>query len=65
MLDGSCKQTLGSLADKAAKKQKRIAYEQSLVLVTIEGQAIIENVYSFEYLGSRMQYDGDDKAEFL
>ena len=31
-------------------------------MITIEGQAI-ENVYSFEYLGSRMQCDGDDKAD--
>ena len=48
---------LGSLADKAAKKQKRIAHEQTLGVVAIEGQPI-ENVYSFEYLGSRMQCDG-------
>ena len=53
---------LGSLADKAAKKQKRIAHEQTLGVVAIEGQPI-ENVYSFEYLGSRMQCDRDDKAD--
>ena len=35
------------------QKQKRIV---------IEGQQL-ENVYSFEYLGSRMQCDGDDRAD--
>ena len=53
---------LGSLADKAAKKQKRIAHEQTLGVVTIEGQAI-ENVYPFAYHGSRMQCDGHNKAD--
>ena len=30
--------------------------------MTIEGQAI-DNVYSFEYLGHRIQCDGDDRAD--
>ena len=53
---------IGSLADKAVQKQKRIANESKLEHVVIEGQQL-ENVYSFEYLGSRMQCDGDDRAD--
>ena len=52
----------GSLADKAVQKQKRIANENKLEHVEIEGQQL-DNVYSFEYLGSRMQCDGDDRAD--
>ena len=61
-LQANTRSRTGSLADKAVKKQKRIQHEKSLDHVTIEGQAI-DNVYSFEYLGSRMQCDGDDKAD--
>ena len=53
---------IGSLADKAVQRQKRIAKEKELDHVMIEGNEI-ENVYSFEYLGSRQQCDGDDKAD--
>ena len=52
----------GSLADKAVQKKKRVANEDKLDHVEIEGQKL-DNVYSFEYLGSRMQCDGDDKAD--
>ena len=41
---------------------EKLQHEQTLAVVTIEGQAI-GNVYSFEYLGSRMKCDGDDKAD--
>ena len=54
----------GSLADKAVQHAKRKAKEAELDKVEIEGQPI-ENVYSFEYLGSRLQCDGDDKADVL
>ena len=53
---------IGSLADKAVQKQKRNANESMLEHVVIEGQQL-ENVYSFEYLGSRMECDGDDRAD--
>ena len=52
----------GTLADKAVQQVKRKAREQELDHVMLEGQQI-ENVYSFEYLGSRFQCDGDDKAD--
>ena len=52
----------GSLADKAVQLVKRQKREEELPHVTIEGQAL-ENVYSFEYLGSRVQCDGDDMAD--
>ena len=52
----------GSLADKTVKLAKRKKKEAELPHVTIEGQAL-ENVYSFEYLGSRVQCDGDDMAD--
>ena len=52
----------GSLADKAVQKKKRIAHESKLEHVDIEGHQL-ENVYYFEYLGSRMQCDGDDRAD--
>ena len=61
-LQANKRSRLGSLADKAVKKQKRIAHESTLDPVTIEGQAI-DNVYSFEYLGHRIQCDGDDRAD--
>ena len=52
----------GSLADKAVQKKKRIANEDKREHVEIEGQKL-DNVYSFEYLGSRTQCDGDEKAD--
>ena len=52
----------GSLADKTVQHEKRKLKENELDHVTIEGQTL-NNVYSFEYLGSRIQCDGDDKAD--
>ena len=52
----------GTLADKAVQKQKRIAHENILDHVKIEGKEI-DNVHHFEYLGSRQQCDGDDRAD--
>ena len=52
----------GSLADKAVQLAKRKKKELELPNVTIEG-APIDNVYSFEYLGSRQQCDGDERAD--
>ena len=52
----------GSLADKAVKLSKRKKMEEELPHVTIEGH-ILENLYSFEYLGSRVQCDADDRAD--
>ena len=49
-----------SLADKAVQKKKRIANEDKREHVEIEGQKL-DNVYSFEYLRSRTQCDGDEK----
>ena len=52
----------GSLADKKVQHQKRKVLESERKCVTISGHKL-ENVYSFEYLGSRLQCDGDDKAD--
>ena len=52
----------GSLADKRVQKKKRIQHEGKLGLVTVEGQQL-DNVYFFEYLGSRVQCDGDEKVD--
>ena len=52
----------GTLADKAVKHAKRVAQEKELDHVFLDGKEI-ENVYSFEYLGSHFQCDGDDKAD--
>ena len=52
----------GSLAEKAVQLVKRKACEKELGQVLLEGQPI-ENVYAFEYLGSRVQCDGDDEAD--
>ena len=54
----------GSLADKAVQLEKRKAMEAGLEHVAIEGQ-VIDNLYSFEYLGSRDQCDGDETADVL
>ena len=48
--------------DTRVQKQKRIQHEGELGRVTAEGPQV-DNVYSFEYLGSRVQCDGDEKAD--
>ena len=53
---------LGTLTDKAVKTAKRRAAEATLGKVQIENN-VLDNVYSFEYLGSRLQCDGDDEAD--
>ena len=50
------------MTDAAVKKQKRVAKEKELDHVNIEGTKI-EKVYSFVYLGSLIQCDGDDNAD--
>ncbi|CAH1265118.1 Hypp3119 [Branchiostoma lanceolatum] len=52
----------GSLADKEVQRQKRVAKEKERGHVTLQGQQL-ENVHTFDYLGSRMQCDGDQKAD--
>ena len=52
----------GSLADKTVQKQKRKAHENELDQVKIEDEPL-DNVYSFEYLGSRIQCDGVERAD--
>ena len=51
-----------SLADKAVQLSKRKAAENERNHVMIENEQI-ENVHSFVYLGSKLQGDGDDKAD--
>ena len=51
----------GSLADKTVQKQKRKAHENELDQVKIDEP--LDNVYSFQYLGSRIQCDGDERAD--
>ena len=51
-----------SLADTAVQTAKRRAAEALLSQVYV-GNTRLENVYSFEYLGSRMQCDGADDAD--
>ena len=53
---------LGSLTDKAVKTAKRRAAEASLDRVALDN-TVLENVLNFEYLGSRLQCDGDDGAD--
>ena len=53
---------LGTLTDKAVKTAKRRAAEATLGKVQIENN-VLDNVYSFEYLGSRLQCDWDDEAD--
>ena len=53
---------LCTLTDKAVKTAKRRAAEATLGKVQIENN-VLDNVYSFEYLGSRLQCDGDDEAD--
>ena len=52
----------GSLADKRVQHKKRVDKESELDHVTIEGKTL-DNVYSFDYLGSTIQCDGDDRAD--
>ena len=52
----------GTSADKAVQHVKRKQLEDQRSHVNIEGEDI-ENVYSFEYLGSRVQCDGEDMAD--
>ncbi len=52
----------GTLADRVVQLAKRKEKEKELDHVMLEGHQI-ENVYWFEYLGSRLQCDGDDKAD--
>ena len=52
----------GSLADKKVQHHKRKELEHKLPHVIVEGQQL-ENVYSFEYLGSRIQCDGEESAD--
>ena len=53
---------IGSLTDKAVKSSKRRAAEASLDKVIIGSDPPLENVPHFEYLGSRLQFDGSDEA---
>ena len=52
----------GSLADRAVQTAKRRAAEALLSQVYV-GNTPLKNVYSFEYLGARMQCDGADDAD--
>ena len=52
----------GTLTDTAVKTAKRRAAEATLDKVSI-GDDILENVLTFEYLGSRLQCDGDDLVD--
>ena len=52
----------GSLADKAVKKKKRKEKEAEREHVKINGEDI-DNVPSFEYLGSLVPNDGDDMTD--
>ncbi len=48
--------------DTAIKTAKRGAAETTLDNVSI-GDDVLENVLNFEYLGSRLQCDGDDQVD--
>jgi len=52
----------GSSADRAVQKAKRIQREAQRPHVSIEGEDI-ENVHDFTYLGSLIQFDGDEMAD--
>ena len=54
----------GSLADKAVKTRKKRDAEALLSHVHV-GQSALENVYSFEYLGARLQCNGADDAKVI
>ena len=51
-----------TLTDTAVNTAKRRAAEATLAKVSI-GDDILENVLTFEYLGSRLQCDGDDLVD--
>ena len=53
---------VGTLTDKAVKTAKIRAAEATLGTVEIDNN-VLGNVYSFDYLGSRLQGDGDDEAD--
>ena len=55
---------LGTMTDKPVKTVKRRTAETTLGKVQIE-KKVLENVYLFEYLGSRLQCDGDDETDEL
>ena len=50
-----------SLSDNAVQHKKRKDHKNELAHVALKGQQL-DNVYTFEYLGCRIQCDGDDKA---
>ena len=52
----------GSLADKAVQRTKRKVEEEKRPQVVVNGEAI-DNVYTFEYLGSQQQSDGEDDID--
>ena len=52
----------GSLTDIAVKTAKRRAAEATLDKANI-GDNVLENVLNIEYLGSRLQCDGDDQVD--
>ena len=52
----------GNLTDTAVKTAKRRAAEATLDKVNI-GDDVLDNVLTFEYLGSRLQCDGDDQVD--
>ena len=52
----------GTLTDTAVKTAKRRAAEATLDKVNI-GDDVLDNVLTFEYLGSRLQCDGDDQVD--
>ena len=52
----------GSLTDTAVKTAKRRAAEATLDKVSI-GDDVLENVLNFEYLGSRLQCDGNNQVD--
>ena len=52
----------GSLADRAVQTAKRRAV-QALLSQVYYGNTPLENVYSFEYLGVRLQCDGADGSD--
>ena len=52
----------GSLTDTAVKTAKRRAAEATLGKVSIADD-VLENVLNFEYLGSRLQCDGDNQVD--
>ena len=60
--DGPVRSRNSTLADKAVKRAKRKEQAVAMPHVTLNGH-IIENVLSFDYLGSRVSGDGSDSAD--